>query len=195
MHLIQKSLTHKKEIFIDIDSLLVKDKNIREDLEYKIKFEELGFDIVKKRIKTANILFYLFLLFDALYVYLILSSTSNQDPFSHQLIWVFGLLFFSVMTVIAYYNRNKNFIYLTGGQKVLELLATKPDVKSVNDFIETIHITMKQHYKSKFLKFDIDTPFEFRIHQLNWLKEIKVLTEEEYQKLLDNTKTDNIIGF
>ncbi|MCC6288460.1 MAG: hypothetical protein IT249_11295 [Chitinophagaceae bacterium] len=191
----QKTFTTQKEVFIESDSVFVKVKNIREDIEYKIKFEELGFDTVKKRVKTANIPFYIFLLFDLLYVVLIIISVLGNEPFKHQLFWLFALLFFSIMTIAAYYNRNKDVIYLTGGQKVLELLATKPDSNTVNAFIEDIHNTMRLHFKNKFSRFDPDTPYEFRLNQLKWLKEIKALTDEEYSELINNTKTDKIIGF
>lgn len=191
----QKTFTTKKEVFIESDCLLIKTKNIREDLEYKIKLEELGFDTVKKRVKTANIPFFAFLLFDLFYIGLIISSVINQEPFKHQLFWLFALLFFSIMTIVTYYNRNKDVIYLTGGQKVLELLASRPDKQTVNTFIESIHKAMRQHFRCKFTKFDSDTPYEFRLNQLKWLNEIKVLSDEEYNELLNNAKTDNIIGF
>ena len=193
--LTQKTFTTKKQVFIEGDSLLVKTKNIREDLEYKIKFEELGFDILKKRVKTANIPFYFFLIFDLFYVGLIINSVAGNESFRQLLFWLFALLLFSIMTIAAYYNRNKNVIYLTGGQKGLELLAAKPDTETVNAFIDTIHQTMRQYFKNKYSKFDPDTSYELRVNQLKWLKEIKALTEEEYRNLLNNTKTDNIIGF
>ena len=47
IQLIQETWTNRKEVTIEDDSLLIKTKNIREDLEYKIKFEELGFDTEK----------------------------------------------------------------------------------------------------------------------------------------------------
>jgi hypothetical protein len=191
----QKTFTTKKEVFIESDSLLIKTKNIREELEYKIKFEELGFDTIKKRVKTANIPFYAFLLFNLFYIGLIISSVMSKEPFKQQLFWLFALLLFSIMTVAAYYNRNKDVIYLTGGQKVLELLASRPDIQTVNEFIESIHKTMRQHFKRKFTKFDPDIPYEFRLNQLKWLKEIKALSDEEYNELLNNAKADNIIGF
>lgn len=193
--LTQKTFTTKKEVFIESDSLLVKTKNIREDLEYKIRFEELGFDTVKKRVKTANLPFYGFLLFDFLYVGLIISAVINHESFNQQVFWLIALLVFSAMTIVAYYSRNKDVIYLTGGQKVLELLAKKPDKETVQIFIESVHKTMRLHFKSKFSKFESDTAYEFKVNQLKWLKEIKALTDKEYKELLDTSKADNIIGF
>lgn len=193
--LIQKTWFNKKEVTIEYDRLLIKSKNIREDLEYKIKFEELGFETVKKRIKTANIPFYAFLVFDSLYVGLIVNSIANKEPYTQQIFWVFALIVFSIITIVAYCNRNKNIIYLTGGQKVLELLAEKPDEKTVRMFIETIHKSIRVFYKNKYSKFDADTPLDIKVNQLKWLKEIKALTVIEYEELLDKTKLDTIIGF
>ena len=129
-----------------------------------------------------------------MYVGLILSSVANKEPFKQQVFWLVALIFFSIMTIAAYYNRNKNVIYLTGGQKVLELLAEKPDNKTVISFIEKIHQSMREFYKTKYSSFDLDTPYEIKLNQLKWLKEIRALTDKEYNELLDNTKTENIIG-
>jgi hypothetical protein len=193
--LIQKTWSTRKEIVIENEGLLVKTKNIREDIEYKIKLEELGFDIVKKRVKTANVPFYCFLIFDLLYIGLLIDSVINKEPLSHQLFWMGALLFFSFMAGAAFYNRNKDVIYLTGGPKVLELLAKKPDATSVASFIDAIHAAMRQHYKNKYATFDLDTPYELRLNQLKWLKEIKAITDMEYNELLNRMKKDTFIGF
>ncbi|WP_345114998.1 hypothetical protein [Hymenobacter algoricola] len=193
--LTQKTWTTKKEVTVENDSLLIKTKNVREDLEYRIKFEELGFDTVKKRVKSANIPFCAFILFDILYIGLLLSAVINKETLSKQLFWVGALVFFGIATIAAFYNRNKDVIYLTGGQKVLELLAARPDIQTVTAFIATIHQSMRQHYKKKYSKFDPDTTYEMKLYQLKWLKEINAITDKEYSEMLDNTKTENIIGF
>ncbi len=54
---------------------------------------------------------------------------------------------------------------------------------------------MKQYYKNKYTKFDPDTSYELKLNQLKWLKEINAITDREYTELLDNTKTENSIGF
>lgn len=191
----QKTFTTRKEVFIENNSLLIKTKNVKENLEFKIKFEELGFDIVKKRVKTANIPFFAFLIFDLFFMGLLISSVISHEAFSQQLFWLFGLLLFSILTITTYFSRNEDVIYLTGGKKVLELLAAIPSQEAVDTFIENIHDAMKNNFKEKFSKFDSDTPYEIKVNQLKWLKEIKALTDEECTKLLNDIKTNNIIGF
>ena len=193
--LTQKNWTTKKEITVERDSLTVRTKNIREDLEYKIKFEELGFDTVKKRVKSANIPFFIFLLFDLLYVGFLINSVANQEPLNKQIFWTGALIFFSIITVVAFYNRNKDVIYLTGGQKVLELLSATPDTATVASFVDTVHHSMRDYYKIKFTTFDPNLSNDIRLSQLRWLKDIKAITDKEYQDLVDRNKTDNIIGF
>ncbi|RYE14331.1 MAG: hypothetical protein EOP34_06810 [Rickettsiales bacterium] len=124
-----------------------------------------------------------------------ISAVIGHDPFRQQLFWLGALVFFSFLTILTYQNRNKDVVYLTGGQKSLELLLEKPDSKTVNKFIDSIYYAMRQYYKNKFIGFDADISFELRINQLKWLREIKALTEEEYKELLNTTKTDNFIGF
>ena len=193
--ILQKTLMTQKEVLIESEGLLVRTKSIREDLEFRIRFEELGFDMVKKRIKTANFPFYFFLAFDLLYVCLLMQAIISKAPFQQQLFWLGALLVFVIFTIGAYYNRNKDVIYLTGGSKVLELMAAKPDAATVTLFIAAVHQAMRQHYKIKYTRFDADTTYEMKVHQLKWLKEMKVLTEEEYSAWLQTIKTDQIIGF
>jgi len=193
--ILQKTLTTQKEVLIESEGIFVRSKSIREDLEFRIRFEELGFDTVRKRIKTANFPFYFFLAFDLLYVYLLIQAMISKAPFQQQLFWLGALLFFVIFTIGAYCSRNKDVIYLTGGSQVLELLATKPDAATVTAFIAAVHQAMRQHYKIKYTRFDADTTYEMKVQQLKWLKEMKVLTDEEYSTWLQTIKTDQIIGF
>ena len=193
--LIQKTLTSKKSVHIEAEGVFIQDKSLLEDLDYKIKFEELGFDIVRKRSKNANIAFYFFVLFDILYTVLLVISVVDRDPFKQQLFWVFALLLFAGITIAAYFNKNKSTTYLTGGQKILVLLSANPNVEMVNIFIDEIHQAMRFYLKKKFSTFDFDTPYEQKVSQLKWLREMKIITEEEYKELLDDTKINNIIGF
>ena len=65
----QKTLTVFKSFRAGSDRLFVNTKNLHEELSYTIRFDDMGFDIVRKRNKTANIPFYIFLAFDVLYLY------------------------------------------------------------------------------------------------------------------------------
>ena len=181
--LLQQTLITTKKVVIESNRLRVQTKDLREDLEYSIQFEELGFDLVKKRVKSANIPFYCFLVFDLLYVWLLITSVASKEPFKQQLFWLGALLFFSVVTVLAFYSRNKDVIYLTGGQRTLELFATRPDSHTVVAFIASIHQAMRHYYKDKAACFDQNLPYEVRLARLEWLSEKQVISLNEYHNL------------
>jgi hypothetical protein len=193
--LVQKTLLTTKKVVIEHDRLRVQTKDLREDLEYTIPFDELGFDLVKKRVKSANIPFYCFLVFDLLYVGLLATSVANKEPFKQQLFWLGALLFFSVVTVLAFYSRNKDVIYLAGGQRTLELFATRPDSPTVLAFIGFIHQAMRHYYKAKAACFDQNLPYELRLARLDWLREKQVISLNEHQNLLHAMRRETILGF
>jgi hypothetical protein len=126
--LTQKTLGTSKKISIETDCLLVQTKSVKEELEYKIKFEELGFDIIKKRIKTANIPFYFMLLLVLLCLGLLIDSVATHEVLRKQVFWIVGLIFFSMITISTYYHRNKDVIYLTGGRNSIPTCPKPPTV-------------------------------------------------------------------
>jgi hypothetical protein len=193
--LLQKTLLITKRVVIESDRLRVQTKDLREELEYSIQFEKSGFYLVKKRVKSANIPFYCFLVFDLLYVWLLITSVASKEPFKQQLFWLGALLFFSVMTVLAFYSRNKDVIYLTGGQRTFELFATRPDSRTVLAFIGFIHQAMRHYYKDKAACFDQNLPYELRLARLEWLSEKQVISLNEYRNLLHAMRRETILGF
>ena len=194
-YLLQKTLLTTKKVAIESDQLRVQTKDLREDLEYTIKFEELGFELVKKRVKSANIPFYCFLVFDLFYVGLLSTSVACKEPFEQQLFWLGALLFFSVLTVLAFYSRNKDVVYLTGGKQTLELFATRPDKHIVAAFIASIHQAMRRYYKEKAACFDQNLPYEVRLARLEWLSEKQVISLNEYRNLLHAMRRETFLGF
>ena len=175
--------------------LLVYSKKPKEELEYKIKFEELGFDTVKKRVTTANIPFFIFLAFIALNVGLLIDTALGNEPLPMLFFWLLGAAFFSGLAFYANAERNKEMIYLTGGTKILELLAAKPNIAEVQEFINHIHLAIRKYYKDKFTQFNDPISYEAKIAQLKWLREMEAITDDEYKSLTSEAKTDRIIGF
>ena len=61
-----------------------------------------------------------------------------------------------------------------------------PTEEKVLSFIELIKTTKKEMFKKEYLAFDSDTDEDEYTDRLNWLKEQKLLTQEDY----DNAKID-----
>jgi hypothetical protein len=176
----QKTLTVFKSFRAGSDRLFVNTKNLHEELSYTIRFDDMGFDIVRKRNKTANIPFYIFLAFDVLYLWLLINSIMQHEIFFKQLFWAAALLLFAALSIGSYSDRNKETIFLTGGSSTVELLASKPNREAVQRFIEDLHAHMRKYFKDKYLADDLVTPPDIRLQQLKWLVDIKAITESEY---------------
>lgn len=176
----QKTLTIFKSFRAGEDCLFVDTKNLREELSYTVRYEELGFDLIRKRNKAANIPFYCFLVFDGLYLWLLITAVLNQASFGQQAFWAMSLLFFTTLTIAAFYNRNKETIYLSGGTASVELLAAKPDALAVQSFIDNLHAIMRVYFRKKYFMEEMATPVEIRLQQLKWLRNTQSITESEY---------------
>jgi hypothetical protein len=193
--LIQKSWTSKKEIRIEDDHIVIHAKTLKDEMEYTIKLGELGFETIKRIDKTANLSCYTFLVFTILDSYLLFSTWQDKGPQAELLLWVFGFVFFASLALYSFTQRNKEIIYLGGGQKILELLATKPNRQTVLLFIDEIHAAIRAYYKNKYTHFDSSIPYDVKISTLSWLKEMKAITHEEFEELSARQKTESIIGF
>jgi hypothetical protein len=132
MELSQKTLNDKRTFQILEDRIFIKTWSFKENLEYSIKFDELGFDIFRKKEKRTLTAFYIFLALDALYISLLIISILDKDKMIG--FWVATLLFFIPLTILSYIQRYKNLVYLTGGSKNLELMNDKPNLETVNNF-------------------------------------------------------------
>jgi hypothetical protein len=193
--LIQKGWSLKNEVNIEDNHLTVKRKTQKEDLDYQIKFEELGFELFKKVDRSTNFGFYFFGISNILMIYGLFKAITGHEPLSSILICISCIVLFGFLCVSAYKERNKEIIYLSGGSKALELLATDPDRETVSAFIDDIHNAMRAYYRRIYTDFEEDTPYEEKLAVLKWLREIKSITDEEFNELKATYKTDNIIGF
>ena len=193
--LIQKSWTSKKEISIEADHIVIHNKTIKDEMEYTIKLGELGFETIKRTDKTANLSCYTFLVFTAIDTYLMITTWQDKGPLAELLLWIFGFIFFASLSLYSFTQRNKEIIYLGGGQKILELLAAKPDRQTVLLFVDEIHAAIRAYYKNKYTRFDSSIPYDVKISTLKLLKEMKAITDEEFEDLCARQKAESTIGF
>jgi hypothetical protein len=193
--LIQKGWSAQNEITIGEDHLKVISKTIKEDLEYTISFQDLGFETVRKIDRSTNFGFYFFLIATLVFLYAIVKAIYTHESLSSILIGFFVVILTGFLSLSAYKRSNKKIIYLSGGTKVLELLDTKPDPQTLSVFIDEVHNAIRAYYKRVNTDFDDNTPYEERLFVLKWLKEMKSITDEEFNELKATYKTDNIIGF
>lgn len=180
----QKHLFTKKEFLLTRKGIRVISKAINENLEYTIKYEELGFDIIKKRDKTAIVPAIILSFFFLLELYLLFDAILHRERAALVVMWLLSAVFFGVVTSLAFYQTNKDMVYLTGGTKVLSLLRNKPSEELVNQFILAIYKAMRTHYRNKYAGINSYQPQEVQIENLRWLKDIGAIDDDEHDDLL-----------
>ncbi|RDC62365.1 hypothetical protein [Adhaeribacter pallidiroseus] len=146
----QKHLFTKKEFLLTPKSIRVICKSIKEDLEYTIKYDQLGFDIVKRHDKTAILPAIFLSFFFLLDLYLLVDALIHRERTAIVVMWLLSAVFFGVITGLAFYQTNKNRVYLTGGAKVLSLLRAKPSEAEVDLFIEATLKAIRTYHRNKF---------------------------------------------
>lgn len=186
----QKSYFEKRYFEILDDRIIIKRSTYKEDLEYYIRLEELGFDVFRKTEKINNLILLVLFIFDCAYVGLLINSLITWDRLV--VFWLLVTVFFIAVTVACYINRNKSLVYLMSGDKTLELFSDKPDSNIVNEFIGSIHEEMRINYKNKYAIVDLSLPKEYSISRFKWLKEIKAISEEEYRDLMQDLETKSL---
>ena len=82
---------------------------------------------------------------------------------------------------------------MVGGATNLTFFKDSPSMEEVSAFISEIIRLSKQQLLNKYAKIDAELPEETMFTQLNWLKNRDLLTEEEYQRLKNEYKTQRII--
>ena len=197
MELEQKKFPTLKKFTLQSRKINVFDKSLTEELEYSIEYLELGNRIVKKK-ETKGRIAEIFLLTFFLLEFGMLIHTLLTDPKDDMVVfWVLASGLFLGVYLLARFSAKTNLIYITGGEKTLELYQNKPNIDSVDDFVNEIRSRVKNAYRSEYLNFDDAAPKEMQQGQIDWLNRIDMLSDEEAEKLkinLDIPKTPNI-GF
>ena len=193
--LVQQSGFDSREFLLEELGVLVKTKTLQEELEYRVRYDELGFELVWKRVKAGRVFFYLLLGLDALMAGLWVQSILVSEGFVQQLYWFLGLVFFVGISLWAYAHKKTDYLYVMGGVKNLELWADKPNALQVTVFVETLHEAMRKFYRDRFNRLDDHTPYDELITQLRWLLDIGAVTQEEYDAYLEGRRSETVIGF
>ena len=167
-----------------IDSISISQKSWTDSTEYKIKFDELGFDVIKEKSKKLLWVSPLFLVLSSFQIYLIIDNLNNNGHYIDLGFKVLGFLGFFGGFIHCIFSKFET-VYCTGGKYVLTLDASKPNTEKVYLFVNKIHEAMKKFYKEKYGK--IDSVFDKSDSQNNflWLKSNKIITEIEYNNLIE----------
>jgi len=193
MILKQKQGGKRKEFeLINNTDLRIKEKQSGELKEWTVKLDMIGHNLIyqeatRKRLYVLSSFFAGFLIFITIALYM-------SDDFKGNLPVVIGsYVLFGGMIALSLLSPLKKEIHLVGGNINLTFFKDSPSPEAVNTFISEIKRLSRQQLLNKYAKIDAELPEETVFTQLNWLKNRDLLTEEEYQELKNEYKTQRLI--
>ena len=193
MILKQKQGGKRKEFeIINNTDLKIKEKQSGELKEWTVKLDMIGYNLIyqestRKRLYVLSSFFAGFLIFITIALYM-------SDDFKGNLPVVIGsYVLFGGMIALSLLSPLKKEIHLVGGNINLTFFKDSPSPEAVNTFISEIKRLSRQQLLNKYAKIDAELPEETVFTQLNWLKNRDLLTEEEYQELKNEYKTQRLI--
>lgn len=184
----QDTLLTTREFRMVEDGVKYKYKRVGEYVEHVIPFEDIGDSIAKRRTSNEG-LFFLTCVFYGITLILLLINPpvySNND--------IEGIAFWGIVGsvfLILYLFSRKNYIYLTGGRVNLEFFENKPDSEEVTIFINDLIDLRKQFLKKKYTKIDVDLPIEPQLSSIKYLKDSKIISEDEFNHLKNKLVRNN----
>jgi len=193
MILKQKQGGKRKEFeLINNTELRIKEKQSGELKEWTVKLDMIGHNLVyqeatRKRFYIMSSFLVAFLIFITIALYM-------SDDFTGNLPVVIGsYVIIGLIIALSLLSPLKKEIHLVGGNVNLTFFKENPSAEEVKTFITEIIRLSKQQLLNKYAKIDPELPEETVFTQLNWLKNRDLLTEEEYQDLKNEYKTQRII--
>lgn len=187
--LIQKKRLNLRKYTLLEDRLLIEFKDHNALRKFSVTLEDVGTNIeYHKESKRQYIVGAAFLgaLIFANFIFFLLGKLESA-PF-----WIMAFML-SIMICLTLLKQSKDDIFLTGGKSNLIFYRTKPSEEKVLEFIDHIISTRKAYFISTYTVFDKNTTEDDFYYRLNWLKHIKIISEEEHEDLANGFKIQKLL--
>ncbi|MDZ4824204.1 MAG: hypothetical protein SH856_12155 [Flavobacteriales bacterium] len=197
----QKDFFETREYEIAEDGLMVKRKSMREKVEFLVRFERIGFDVIWRTDKLSQLSQLFFLPMAALgFIAVFYGLQDGNSKAALLILGSFVSALFMVLSANHWINRTKNRVIITGAEGSLEfdLMGNVPDRKQVDDFIKVVHDATRHYLRTKYFKADPYLHPEMQRNKFEWLVTVKAITEDEMFEMLKKLRTggdDKNIGF
>lgn len=184
LSLIQKQAFIRNEFILMDETLSVKQFTINEYKEQVINLECIGHKtMIEKDTSYMRIGLILFMGLSALSF-----VVANVVDHSHHVdtwLWIAISMVYAWFSMVVYLSPLNNKLCLVNGTKDLVLLTDQPSEKEVREFVDEIFKRSKKVLLRKYSP-DPDLPEEFTISHLNWLLEIGVIDNKEFNEMKAN---------
>ena len=192
MILKQKQGGKRKEFEIQNNSTLrVKEKESGELKEWTVNLENIGYSLIYQS-ATRKRLYILASILAAFLLFITVALFMSDDLMGNLPVVIGSYVIFGLMIALSLFTPLKKEIHLVGGGVNLTFFQDSPSTEEVSAFINEIIRLSKQQLLKKYAKIDPELPEETMFNQLNWLKNRDLITEEEYNDLKNEYKTQQI---
>ncbi len=189
----QRQGTSRKEFILTDEILKIKTReNFWEFKEWTVKLESIGNrKIVNIHSKIGPYII------AGVFLTLVLTMTIAfiLEGFKSERIGtlIMGWIVFGGLSILIFVSPMKNETNLTGGNVTITFFPDSPSREEVDRFIEEITARSKRVLLRKYGEIDPDLPEETMMNQLNWLKNIGLIDEEQYLDLKLEYQTKRLI--
>ena len=194
--LIQERRFTKKVFQLKKDEIKVYETDLSEDREYSVDYLNLGVKTFRNNARDINWQIMFFCIFLSQFGLLIYGINADWTLFSLVTFSVTGAIALGLF-VESKMGGKKRTILLTGGKVDLEFFQDKPTSLMAEDFIDEVISRIKKAYRAEYLKWEKTDTIEYKKERIEWLKKMRIISEDEMNELLIEveTKTFTPIGF
>ena len=187
----QKKFFNSKRVEFEYDGITFYSGNFLNAKEIFIPFDEIIPDAITRETKTSRL--FLWLTITLGFIFGLALWDIFRIPFGIYMVLVFfaGLfsLFFLILTIFS----RKHMLYITTfSGDLIGFYDKNPSEEAIEEFLEILKTKTFAYLKEKYAIIDKDLPVEKQIENLNFIKERNVITEKEYEALIEKLKKDNI---
>lgn len=193
----QKKGFYRKSFELREDEVRIFTKDFNSESEYSTDYLNLGVRSYRHAEKKARVWQWMLWLI----IGLCLTALSIKGLTGFEIIgngWIGGFLLLTSLLVLWFkVKQEPAMFHLVGGQEQLEILAAEPNEKEVASFLKEIKERVKKAYREQYLNNKDDVLPEEKRSRIEWLHEIKIITRDEKELLLNKIEEEkaNGIGF
>jgi len=188
----KQGIFNSRKFILYSDRVHIETKSIRTNDSYEVKMEQIGYDKHYQSDSTiiGKIAHYIFI---AIPIIVWIDYYFNPTDKKYGDCLFFTVIFWFI-ALLGYLKKNKDDIFLVGGEKNLVFYRAIPNEQEVLDFIETVVATSKKYIKQKYTLIDSNIPEELFMNRIYWLKEKEIITESELFVLKEEYNIQKLVS-
>jgi len=193
MKLEQKQGFRRQTLEVVGDKLKVKYKNTSVLKEWTVDIESIGREIVtEKHSRKGAILLGGFFLASG--IFFLAVNLADREKTLALWAWIAIGLFYLLLGGIIFGVPPRNELHLRGGNSQLTFFLDSPSREEVDQFVSFLISRSRAILLEKYAVVDPDVPEETMMNQLNWLKNIDLLTDSEYDQKKQDYKMARLVN-